>query len=90
MEKVHQNLLQLKLKTAKQRKMQKKYAFSIANSPLVKTALAGEDPNWGRISNGNWKSKCKFKSIKNYQLNLGNIKIIENGKFAKFLWWAMN
>ncbi len=24
-------------------------AFSIANSPLVKTALAGEDPNWGRI-----------------------------------------
>jgi len=26
-----------------------KIAFSIANSPLVKTALAGEDPNWGRI-----------------------------------------
>jgi glutamate N-acetyltransferase/amino-acid N-acetyltransferase len=24
-------------------------AKSIANSPLVKTALAGEDPNWGRI-----------------------------------------
>ena len=27
----------------------KKVAFSIANSPLVKTAIAGEDPNWGRI-----------------------------------------
>jgi len=27
----------------------KAIAFSIANSPLVKTALAGEDPNWGRI-----------------------------------------
>jgi glutamate N-acetyltransferase / amino-acid N-acetyltransferase len=26
-----------------------KVAFSIANSPLVKTALAGNDPNWGRI-----------------------------------------
>lgn len=26
-----------------------KIAFSIANSPLVKTALAGQDPNWGRI-----------------------------------------
>ena len=24
-------------------------AKSIANSPLVKTAIAGEDPNWGRI-----------------------------------------
>ena len=28
----------------------KKVAFSIANSPLVKTAIAGEDPNWGRIA----------------------------------------
>ena len=27
----------------------KKIGFSIANSPLVKTALSGEDPNWGRI-----------------------------------------
>ena len=27
----------------------KKIAFSIANSPLVKTAVAGEDANWGRI-----------------------------------------
>ncbi len=27
----------------------KKIAFSIANSPLVKTAMAGEDANWGRI-----------------------------------------
>ena len=25
------------------------HALSIANSPLVKTAIAGEDPNWGRI-----------------------------------------
>ena len=27
----------------------RKVAMSIANSPLVKTAIAGEDPNWGRI-----------------------------------------
>ncbi|MHA1546614.1 MAG: bifunctional glutamate N-acetyltransferase/amino-acid acetyltransferase ArgJ [Alphaproteobacteria bacterium] len=27
----------------------KKIGFSIANSPLVKTAVAGEDPNWGRV-----------------------------------------
>ena len=27
----------------------RKVAVSIANSPLVKTAIAGEDPNWGRI-----------------------------------------
>ena len=34
----------------------KKIAFSIANSPLVKTAIAGEDPNWGRILMGVGKS----------------------------------
>ena len=28
----------------------KNIAFSIANSPLFKTAIAGEDPNWGRIA----------------------------------------
>ena len=27
----------------------KKIGFSVANSPLVKTAIAGQDPNWGRI-----------------------------------------
>ena len=27
----------------------RKIAMSISNSPLVKTAIAGEDPNWGRI-----------------------------------------
>ncbi len=27
----------------------RRVAFSIANSPLVKTAIAGEDPNWGRV-----------------------------------------
>ena len=43
--KVHQSLLQLKFKIVRQRKMQKN-SFSIANSPLVKTAIAGEDPNW--------------------------------------------
>ena len=30
-------------------KAARKIAFAIGNSPLVKTAIAGEDPNWGRI-----------------------------------------
>ncbi len=34
---------------AASRKAARKIGFSIANSPLVKTAIAGEDPNWGRI-----------------------------------------
>jgi len=34
---------------AKNKNQAKKIAFSIVNSPLVKTAIAGEDANWGRI-----------------------------------------
>lgn len=34
---------------AKSAKSAKRIALSIANSPLVKTAVAGEDANWGRV-----------------------------------------
>lgn len=37
------------VKGATSKKSAKKIAFSVANSPLVKTAIAGEDANWGRI-----------------------------------------
>ena len=30
-------------------KAARRIGFAIANSPLVKTAIAGEDPNWGRV-----------------------------------------
>ena len=39
----------IKVKGAKGKRAAKKIGLSIANSPLVKTAIAGEDPNWGRI-----------------------------------------
>ena len=34
---------------AESRQAARKIALSIGNSPLVKTAIAGEDPNWGRV-----------------------------------------
>ena len=43
----------------------KKIAFSIANSPLIKTAIAGEDPNWGRILMGVGKSGEEIDPKKN-------------------------
>jgi len=39
----------IKVAGAEGRKAARRIAFSIANSPLVKTAIAGEDANWGRI-----------------------------------------
>ena len=37
----------IKVGNSKNQEDAKKIAFSIANSPLVKTAIAGKDPNWG-------------------------------------------
>ena len=59
----------------------KKIAFSIANSPLVKTAIAGEDPNWGRIIMAIGKSNVPIK-IDKFSIKLGNLFIIQNGKFS--------
>jgi glutamate N-acetyltransferase / amino-acid N-acetyltransferase len=42
-------LLKISVEGAVSSKSAKKIALSIANSPLVKTAAAGEDANWGRI-----------------------------------------
>ena len=42
-------LIEIEVKGAKNDKQAKNVAFSIANSLLVKTAIAGEDANWGRI-----------------------------------------
>ena len=57
----------------------KTIAFSIANSPLVKTAVAGEDPNWGRILMGIGKSGEKI-DIKKIIIKLGNFIVAEKGK----------
>ena len=57
----------------------KKIAFSVANSPLVKTAIAGEDPNWGRIIMAIGKAGPKI-NLKKISMKIGNFKIIEDGK----------
>ena len=59
----------------------KKIAFSIANSPLIKTAVAGEDPNWGRILMGIGKSGEKIDS-KKIIIKLGEFIVAENGKIS--------
>ena len=60
----------------------KKIAFSIANSPLVKTAIAGNDPNWGRIIMAIGKTDIDI-STKKLSIKLGPIKIIEKGQLLK-------
>jgi|TARA_Y100000389_G_scaffold157696_1_gene158905 glutamate N-acetyltransferase / amino-acid N-acetyltransferase len=57
----------------------KKIAFSIANSPLVKTAIAGEDPNWGRVIMAIGKSESTI-NINKFSIKFGDLNIVHNGK----------
>ena len=57
----------------------KKIAFSIANSPLVKTAIAGEDPNWGRVVMAIGKAGIPI-DIENLSIKFGDLIIVHKGK----------
>ena len=57
----------------------KKIAFSIANSSLVKTAIAGEDPNWGRIIMAIGKSYVPL-NLDKLSIKLGDLIVVQSGK----------
>jgi len=71
--------ISISVKNCKTESDAKKIAFSIANSPLVKTAIAGEDPNWGRIVMAIGKAGVAI-NIEKLTIKFGNINIIQNGK----------
>ena len=57
----------------------KKIGFSIANSALVKTAIAGEDPNWGRVIMAIGKSGIDL-NLNKLSLKFGELIIVNKGK----------
>ena len=71
--------IQVNVKKCKNENDAKKIAFSIANSPLIKTAVAGEDPNWGRIIMAIGKAGPKI-NLKKLSIKFGDIKIVQDGK----------
>ncbi len=71
----------VKVSNAKSMISAKKIAFSIAESPLFKTAIAGEDPNWGRIIMGIGKSGEKIEN-KKLTIKIGEFLVAENGKIS--------
>ncbi|HGG64565.1 MAG TPA: bifunctional glutamate N-acetyltransferase/amino-acid acetyltransferase ArgJ, partial [Rhodobacteraceae bacterium] len=52
--------------------------MAIANSPLVKTAIAGEDPNWGRVVMAVGKSGAKADRDR-LSISFGDVLVAENG-----------
>ena len=74
-------LITINVKNCKTEKDAKKISFSVANSPLVKTAIAGEDPNWGRIIMAIGKSGIAI-NLNKLCIKLGSILIVQNGKLS--------
>jgi len=59
----------------------RRVAMSIANSPLVKTAIAGEDANWGRIVMAVGKSGAEADRDR-LSITFGDITVARNGQRA--------
>ncbi len=75
-------LIKVNVLNARSKNQAKKIAFSIANSPLVKTAVAGEDANWGRIIMAIGKTKENINQNK-IKVLFGNNIVCENGLISK-------
>jgi glutamate N-acetyltransferase / amino-acid N-acetyltransferase len=73
-----EKLIEITLTGAENNKAAHKIAMSIANSPLVKTAIAGEDANWGRIVMA--IGKAGEKAIRDkVKIKIGGIQVAKNG-----------
>ena len=70
--------IEVNVEGAASRKAAKRIAFSIANSPLVKTACAGEDANWGRVVMAVGKAGEKAERDK-LDIFFGNIRVAHQG-----------
>lgn len=57
----------------------RRVAFTIAESPLVKTAIAGGDPNWGRIMAAAGRSGAVGDDFARWRLWIGGVPVVENG-----------
>lgn len=71
-------LITIEVEGAADEKEAEKAAFSVANSNLVKTAVYGNDANWGRIMAALGYSGIKFIEEK-VSIHLGNIKVVDKG-----------
>ncbi len=58
----------------------KEIAYSVARSPLVKTALFASDPNWGRLLMAIGKAPVKDLDVSKISLWLGDTLLLENGQ----------
>ena len=75
-------LIKIKVSGLSSYQASKKVALKVANSPLVKTAAYGEDPNWGRIITAAGNADEKEFDMKNLSLKIGGHPVLVNGNLS--------
>ncbi|MFH1411760.1 MAG: bifunctional glutamate N-acetyltransferase/amino-acid acetyltransferase ArgJ [Candidatus Omnitrophota bacterium] len=77
-----QKFIEVHVKRTRTKKEAKKAAEAIASSLLVKCAVLGGDPNWGRIASSAGASGVKFDPEK-IEISLDGVTFFKNGKTLK-------
>src|SRR5690349_11429496 len=78
-----QRVIEIQVRGAKTEASAKRIAETIATSPLVKTAFAGGDPNWGRIFAAAGRSGVKFDPAL-VDITMAGIKVLQRGQPVDF------
>jgi glutamate N-acetyltransferase/amino-acid N-acetyltransferase len=77
------HLIEIEVRGAPSDRAAKQIALTIANSPLVKTAIAGADPNWGRILAAAGRSSVAF-DFQRADISLAGVKVCRRGQENAF------
>lgn len=77
-----QKFIEVRVEEALNNSAARNIALTVCNSPLVKTAVAGEDPNWGRIVMAIGKSG-EESNQNQISVSIGDTLIAHNGEVAK-------
>jgi glutamate N-acetyltransferase/amino-acid N-acetyltransferase len=70
----------IEVESAPNRNDAREVAYTVARSPLVKTALFASDPNWGRLLAAIGRSQVEDLDVSNISLWLGDTPLLEKGE----------
>jgi len=74
--------ISVKVEQAKSKSIARAMAFTIAHSPLVKTAAFASDPNWGRILAAAGRATEEPMQISDVSLYINDLRVIDHGELA--------
>ena len=78
-----QRVIEIEVRGARSESAARKIAETIATSPLVKTAFAGGDPNWGRIFAAAGRANVPFDPAR-VEITMAGVKVLRKGQPLPF------